>query len=156
MVARQLIQPVNFNAAATTGGTFNTTAPSPGIDVTGAGNAFATAWTGINGVMFANNGEIILWYYNGATACNAYILIGQKAAGNVPLFSTITVTLNTSGYGWLGPFSPQGFNQQDSSVHSGAPGGAIGTSGVGLCCVDVTAATPTLAVRAYQLVPQVP
>jgi len=155
MAARQTISPVNFNAAATTGGSLPS-APSAGIDAAGAGGTtFGTAWTGLEGVQFVNNGEIILWYYNGATSCNAYILIGQKAAGVVPTYTTFTVALATTGYGWLGPFSPAGFDQQDSTAHSAAPGGVIGTSGVGLCCVDFSATT-TLSVRAYQLIPQVP
>lgn len=157
-MTRCTIQPVTLNAGALAGGTFPV-APGAGIDAAGTGGtSFTTTWaTGpYQGVQFANNGLIMLWYYNNTTSCVVSILIGAKSAGVVPLFSTYQVTLPGSAqYGWLGPFSVQGFTQTDSSVHSGAPGGAIGANGVGMTCVDF-ATTTNLALRAYQLVPAIP
>jgi hypothetical protein len=155
MAARQTIQPVSLNALALSGGTFPS-APSAGIDAAGTGgSSFATAWAGINGVQFTNNGHIWLWYYNGADACTAYALVGQKAAGQVLPYATYSYTLNTSGYGWLGPWDAAQFNQEDSTQFAGgsggsSPGGVIGTAAIGMMCVDFSVTT-TLAIRAYQM-----
>jgi len=155
MAARTTIVPVNLNSYLASGGTFPAT-PSTGIDAVGAGNAFAAAWAGAaTGVQFANSGSAWIWYYNGATPCNAYFLVGQSAGGDYVAYTTETVALNTSGYGWLGPWSPQKYNQRDTSQFGSAPGGAIGTTGSGLCCVDFSA-TGTLAVRLYQTIPAIP
>lgn len=153
MTARTTIVPVNLNSSALAGGSFPS-APSTGLDAAGTGGtSFATAWPGTaTGVQFQNNGLLWLWYYNGATACTAYALIGQKAAGATPVYTTWSAVLATTGYGWLGPWNPAQFNQEDATVHSGAPGGAIGASAVGLCCIDFSATT-TLAVRLYQTIP---
>lgn len=157
-MTRITLQPVNLNASALAGGTFPV-APGAGIDAAGTGGTtFATTWASgpYQGVQYVNNGQIILWYYNNTTSCVVSILIGQKAGGVVPLFSTYQVTLPGSAqYGWLGPFSAQQFTQSDATVHSGAPGGAVGTTGVGMTCVDF-ATTTNLALRAYQLIPAIP
>jgi hypothetical protein len=135
---------------------------SPGIFIpTGSvgydtGSGSFTAWSSNNGVQFVNNGQMFLAYVNGGTVCTASILIGAKAGGAVPLYSTYQTTLAaTSGPGWLPPLSPAGFNQQDSSQHSGAPAGVIGSAGVGMTCIDFSAIT-TLGVRLYQLIPVSP
>ena len=158
MAARTTIVPVSMNqfSLAATPGAFAST-PATGIDAAGTNTAFGTAWGGAaTGVQFANNGMVWLWVYNGVTACTAYALVGQKSEGQVPLFSTFSYTLPTSGYCWLGPWDPS-FNQQDQNQFAAgsggaSPGGAIGAAGQGLMCVDFTVTT-TVAVRAYQLVP---
>jgi hypothetical protein len=153
MAARTIIQPVTLNSVV--GGTFPT-APATGIDAAAVGTTFATAWAGAaTGVQFSNNGLLWLWYYNGATACTASYLVGDKAAGQPVLWSTVQVVLNTTGYGWLGPWSPAAYNQQDAAIHTASPGGVIGAAGVGLTCIDFSA-TGTLAVRLMQLVPVTP
>jgi hypothetical protein len=130
-------------------------APTTGIDAAGTNTAFGTVWPGaLAGVNYLNNGTQWLWGYNGATACTAYILIGQKAGGLVEPYTAYSITLPTSGYFFLGPFSPQQFNQQDASQFAGgaggvAPGGQILQSGVGYTCIDFSATT-TVAVRLYQ------
>jgi hypothetical protein len=148
---RQLVAPASFSAGAISGGTFPL-APAAGIDAAGSGTAFAQAWAGLQGVMFPNNGAVWIWYYNGTGAVTAYALIGDKAAGQNLPHTTDAGVLNVSGYGWLGPWKPGDFNQQDSSAFAAAPGGAIGTAGVGLMCVDFSA-TANLAVRVFQFVP---
>lgn len=129
-----------------------------GLDAAGSGGtAFASAWpilTG-TGVQFQNNGLTWLWYYNGATACTASILIGQKVQGDVFPFAQDQATLVTNGSGWLGPFSAAKYNQVDASQFGSAPGGVIGTAGVGLTCVDFSA-TGSLSVRLMQLIPAIP
>lgn len=131
-----------------------------GLDAAGTGGtAFAASWgtplSSGGGVQFQNNGLTWLWYYNGSTACTASSLIGQKVQGDVFPYTQDQATLVTSGSGWLGPWSPQKYNQTDSSQFSGAPGGVIGTSGVGLTCVDFSNTT-SLSVRLMQLIPAIP
>ena len=156
------------------GGTINITysvAPTwtwvaAGLDAAGTGatagqqNAFATAWPGAaTGVQFANTGQgqTWLWFYNGGTACSAYYLVGQKVGGDVFPYTEETITLPTNAQGWLGPWSPQKYTQQDTTQFSGAPGGIISgpPSGGGLTCVDFSAVN-TLVVRLYQLIPVSP
>ncbi len=159
--------PVSLNQFATTGGgtaPIGAVAPSAGCDTAGSNTAF-TAWASLPapsslGVQYVNNGSQFLWYYNGATATTAYVLIGAKSGGLVQVYTQYTIVLGTSAYGFLGPFSPAQFSQQDSSQFAGgaggtAPGGAVGASGVGFTCIDFLNTT-TLAVRLYQMIPQVP
>lgn len=165
MATRSVIQPVNLNASALAAAmaTFPS-APSAGIDAAGSGTAFATPWAGFGGVEFINNGNMILWVYNGVTASvSAYHLVGQKAAGQVLPYTTYTTTIGTSVSGWLGPWSVQQFTQTDGAQFAtgsggASPGGAINAStpsGVGYCCIDFNTTT-TLAVRLYQLIPATP
>jgi hypothetical protein len=146
MAARTTVLPVNMALSIGSGGTFPS-APSTGIDAAGVGTTFATAWAGAaTGIQFVNTGNVWIWYYNGATACTAYLLVGQKAGGDVITYTTESLTLNTSGYGFIPPMSPSKYNQTDSTQFTSAPGGVIGTAAVGLTCVDFSA-TGTLAVR---------
>lgn len=117
-------------------------------------NAFALAWpAAATGVAFVNSsGNIWLWYYNGTQACTASYLVGQKTAGDVFPFTEEQVTLATSGQGWLGPWSPQKYNQQDGTQFSGSPGGLVTP---GTTCIDFSNAS-TLVVRAYQFSPITP
>lgn len=156
--SRVTMTPVSMNQFAQTGTTpIGAVAPGAGIDAAGTNTAFGTAWPGIlAGINYVNNGSQWLWGYNGANACNAYILIGQKAGGIVQIYTQITIALPVSGYFYLGPYSPAQFNQQDSSQFAAAPGGAapggqILASGVGTTCIDFSATTAsTVAVRLYQ------
>jgi hypothetical protein len=130
------------------------TAPTPaGADTTGA--LGSTVWGANAGVQFVNNGQVYIWYYNGAAASVAYLLIGQKTEGQLPLFSTIAVTIAATSYGHIGPWSPRNYGQVDPAVHSGSPGGAVGATAIGLMCVDFTVTT-NLFVRLYQLSPIFP
>jgi len=154
--SRITMTPVSQNTYAFAGNqAIGAVAPATGVDGVGSNTAFATAWPGaLAGVSYLNNGSQWLWGYNGATPCSAYILIGQKAAGLVEPYTAYTIALPTSGYFFLGPFSPQQYNQTDNSQFAGgaggtAPGGVIGAS-VGYTCVDFSATT-TVAVRLYQL-----
>ena len=170
-VTRQTMTPVSMNQFAFTGGgtaPLGAVAPSPGCDYAGGNTAF-TSWATtpesvggtitVLGIQYVNNGSQFLWYYNGATATTAYILIGVKAGGISQLYTQYSIVLGTTSYGYLGPFSPASFNQQDGSQFAGdgggtAPGGLItpatGASGVGLTCIDFLNTT-TLAVRLYQM-----
>lgn len=130
-----------------------------GVDAAGAGGAnFGAGWNGAaTGVQFVNNGLVMLWYYNGGTACNAYALVGSKAGGQVPAYTDDQATLLSPGTGWLGPWNAAQYNQQDASQFAGgsggaSPGGIIGAGGVGLMCVDFSAVN-SLVVRAMQFVP---
>jgi hypothetical protein len=160
------VQPVNLNAAGlNTPGTFPT-APAAGIDAAGTGGtSFATAWTGVQGIQFYNNGLCFVWFYCGATPAGVVqILQGRKTEGQLPPPATFGGSIAATTYGWLPPLSPQDFNQQDATAFNGsggpggavaALGGAIGVSGVGFTCIDFTTVT-TLAVRVYQLIPVTP
>jgi hypothetical protein len=162
---RVTMQPVSLNAAAfpATASTFGAYSVA-GVDAAGTGTGWATAWPGTqSGVQFQNNGTLILVWWTGATTTPAYHLIGQKAGGQVQPFGTYTTTIPATGVGWLGPWSVQQFTQQDGAQFAtgnggAAPGGQINAttpSGVGYCCIDFNVTT-TLAVRLYQLTPQIP
>jgi hypothetical protein len=128
-----------------------------GVDAAGAGGTnFAAAWDApATGVQFYNNGEVFLWYYNGGVACTASLLIGEKVEGDVFPYTQDQVVLGTGTSGWIQPLSPQKYNQTDASQFSSSPGGVIGSSGVGLACVDFSDVS-SLSVRLMQLVPQRP
>jgi hypothetical protein len=161
--SRVLMTPVvinNFAISGSSPGIIGAVAPSAGIDATGSNTAFATAWPGIQaGINYVNNGSQFLWGYNGANACTAYVLIGQKAGGQVQIYTTYSITLPVSGYFVIPPLSPVQYNQQDSSQFvsgtgngGAAPGGQILTTGIGTTCIDFNATTAsTVAVRLYQM-----
>jgi hypothetical protein len=155
---RQLMTPFNMNQFPFTGALpIGAVAPAAGCDYAATNTTF-TVWASLPapsslGIQYANNGSQWLWYYNGATATAANILIGAKS-GIVQLYSQETVTIAATSYGYLGPYSPSQMNQTDISQFAGgfggtAPGGAIGAGGLGLTCIDFTNTT-TLAVRLYQ------
>ena len=162
---RQTMTPVSMNQFSTTGSTaIGAVAPTAGCDYAGTNTTF-TAWGSLPapsslGIQYLNNGTQWLWGYNGATGSTAYVLIGAKAGGIVQVYTQYSITLPTSGYFYLGPFSPAQFNQQDSAQFGAAPGGVapggtITAAGVGFTCIDFLNTT-TVAVRLYQLTPQVP
>jgi hypothetical protein len=132
-----------------------------GVDIGGAtsdGANFATAWPQTSqangaGVQFQNQGTGLtyLMYYNGANACTASYLIGQKYGGDTFPFTQEQQALATNSFGRLGPFSPNKYNQADSTQFTTAPGGVVGNSGLGLTCVDFSNCG-TLLVRAYQVI----
>lgn len=128
-----------------------------GLDAAAGGSTnFAAGWGAAGtGVQFTNNGSVWLWYYNGAQACTAYALIGSKLGGEVFAYTQDSATLVTSGSGWLGPWSPQKYNQTDSSQFTSAPGGVIGSAAVGLTCIDFSD-TDSLVVRLVQTAPVLP
>jgi hypothetical protein len=155
--------PVSMNQFAFTGSTaIGAVAPAAGCDAAGTNTTF-TAWGSLSptspfGIQYLNNGSQWLWGYNGATTTTAYVLIGQETGGVAQLYTQYSIVLPTSGYFYLGPFSPAEFNQPNAAQFaaattgggtSGAPGGAITTAGQGLTCIDFLNTT-TLAVRLYQ------
>ena len=156
-MARITISPVNLTSLST--GSF-LAGSAVGCDATGTGTAFAS-WSSLGsplGVQWINNGYSFLVVSNGATATAANILIGRKGgAGTLAAYATesVTIAASTTLPVWLGPYSVQDMTQQDSSQYGSAPGGAIGTTGVGKVCVDFTNTT-TLTVRLYQLIPALP
>lgn len=156
---RQTMTPVSMNQFAFTGNTaIGAVAPAAGCDSGGTNTSF-TAWASLPapnslGIQYLNNGSQWLWGYNGATGSTAYVLIGAKAGGLVQVYTQYSIVLPTTGYFFLGPFSPANFNQQDSSQFAGgaggtAPGGVIGAAAVGFTCIDFLNTT-TVAVRLYQ------
>jgi hypothetical protein len=163
-MARVTISSVSLNSIALSGTALMLPAATPGCDATGTGSAFAT-WTSLGitggaagGVQFVNNGTLFLLVTNGATASTAQVLVGRKGgAGFLPAFTTETVTIPASSAVPIpiGPLSVLDYTQTDSSQYSGSSGGVVGTSGVGMTCVDFTS-TATIAVRLYQLIPALP
>lgn len=154
MAGRVTLLPVNLGASALTPGVW-VASGTAGYD-TGSPGGTITAWGSTNGIQYVNNGLIIVGYANGASSCVADILIGRKGgAGLLPAFGAQTLTIAASSVGWFGPFSVADYTQTDSSQYSGAPAGAVGTTGVGKVCIDF-ATTTTLTVRLYQLVPALP
>jgi hypothetical protein len=159
---RQVMTPVSMNQFAFSGTTpIGAVAPAAGADYAGTNTTFTSwgtlpAFAGgpVLGINYANNGSQWLWYYNGATPTSAYVLIGVKAGGLVQQYTQYTTTIAATTYGFLGPFSPASFNQQDSTqflaggAGGTAPGGII-DGGLGLTCIDFLNTT-TLAVRLYQ------
>lgn len=154
MAGRVTLLPVNLNASALTPGVW-LAAGTAGYD-TGSPGGTITAWSTANGVQYVNNGLIVVGYANGTGSVTADILVGRKAGGGLlPAFGAQTVTIAATSAGWIGPFSVQDYTQTDSSQYSGAPAGAIGTTGVGLTCIDFSSVT-NLTIRLYQLIPAVP
>ena len=162
---RCLVTPVNMGQSSfSAGGTLPQAAPTYGIDAAGTGGtAFATTWASggpYTGIMFPNNGQCWVYIYCGATLGGVVQLLqGRKVEGQLPGPATFGPTLAATTTYFLPPMSPQDFNQQDATAYGGgtapgggtaALGGAIGTSGVGLTCIDFTTTT-TLAVRVYQV-----
>ena len=156
---RQTMTPVSMNQFAFSGVTpIGAVAPAAGADYAGTNTTF-TAWGSLpvvssSGIQYVNNGSQWLWYYNGTGSVTASVLIGAKAGGLVQLYSQYAVTIAATTYGFLGPFSPAAFNQQDATQFAGgaggtAPGGVIGVGGIGMTCIDFSSTT-NLAVRLYQ------
>lgn len=157
------ILPYNFNAAAfpSAASTFGAYSAA-GIDAGGTGTGFATTWASggpYSGVEFINNGNMILLWWCGTTGGTAYHLIGQKGGGGQVIpYTQLATTYAATSVGWLGPWSVQGFTQQDGSQFSAAPGGQVNAStpsGVGMVCIDFSLTT-YLQVRLMQLVPAIP
>jgi len=162
---RQTMAAVSLNQFAFSGATaIGAVAPAAGCDYAASNTTF-TAWGSLPaanslGIQYANNGTQFLWGYNGVTTSTAYVLIGAKSGGIVQVYTQYSIVLPTSGYFYLGPYSPVQFNQEDSAQFGAAPGGvapggAIGAAGVGFTCIDFLNTT-TVAVRLYQLTPVFP
>ncbi|HEY2638442.1 MAG TPA: hypothetical protein VGI66_00975 [Streptosporangiaceae bacterium] len=134
-----------------------------GFDTGSPGGTF-TAWTVAStlGVQIPNNGQVILWYVNGATAAVPYqVLIGDVIGntGAVAPATQIAGTIAASSSGWLGPWSPATYNQQAPTLvtYAGATNTqALTAAAQGCVVVDFTVPTITFAVRAYTLIPVSP
>jgi hypothetical protein len=159
MSGRITVQPVLLNSVALTAVGSFPVAPSAGVDAAGTGgSAFATAWGSNAGIQFQNNGLCFVWFYCGATPAGVVnILQGRKVAGALPPSTEFGGTISANTYGWLPPLSAHDFNQVDTSAWGGGSspggsslGGAVGSSGQGLTCIDFTTTT-TLSVRVYQI-----
>lgn len=152
------IVPIPLNLTPLTG-TFPS-APSAGYDTGSPGGTF-TAWSTTLGVQIPNNGEIVLWYWCGATAAGAFqVLVGQPV-GNTGQVLPATVeagTIAASTSGWLGPWSPATYNQSSPTnvTYSGAINTTALTSTAQGCVVVDFTTTTTLSVRAYSLIPVSP
>ena len=156
--ARVTLQPIPFNLNPAGPGLF-ITATSPGYDL-GSPSAI-TAWSGQLGVMIPNNGQVVLGFACGATAAGAFqVLVGDLVGntGQVLPATQIAGTIAANSVGWLGPWSPATYNQQNPTAVTYS--GAINTQALvqaaqGCVVVDFTTTT-TLALRAYQLIPVSP
>jgi hypothetical protein len=132
-----------------------------GYDTGSPGGTF-TAWSTVLGVQIPNNGQVFLYYINGATAAVPYqVLVGDVIGntGQVAPATTITGTIAASSSGWLGPWSPATYNQQAPTnvTYSGATNTqALTSAAQGCVVIDFTAPTATFAVRAYTLIPVQP
>lgn len=146
--------PVNFNSLASSGTFYTGSSPSAGIDLTGTGTAFGTAW-GSNNVLLVPNtsGNVMLWYSNTtATAGACQVLVGQIVAGQVlPASTTRTIAATESG--WIGPFNAGTYNIKNTAL---VPSGIAGTPSIAswpqaaVGCWAVAFTTPAnLSVRAY-------
>jgi hypothetical protein len=149
------LAPVNFNQAALTGTFFTGSAPTAGIDLTGTGTGFATAWSPNNVLLIPNtSGNTMLWYYNGAggAAGITQVLVGGNVAGQVlPASTTRTIAATESG--WLGPYNAATYNINNVNlVPTGIAGSASIASwpaaAIGCWAVAFTTVT-NLCVRAY-------
>lgn len=149
------LAPVNLNASPLTGTFFSGAAPSAGIDLAGAGNAFGTAWGTNNVVLVPNTGNVFLWYYCGATAAGiAQVLVNDPIAGQV-LPATTAQTIAATSSGWLGPFSPVTYDIANLNL---VPAGIAGTPTIASwpaaaqgCYAVAFTTTTTLSVRAYTM-----
>ena len=132
-----------------------------GYDTGSPGGSF-TAWSTTLGLMIPNNGQVFLWYVNGATATVPYqVLIGDLVGntGQVMPATTIASTIAINSSGWLGPWSPATYNQQNPAnvTYTGATNTqALTNAAQGTVVIDFTAPTATFAVRAYTLIPVQP
>ena len=110
------LAPFSFNANPLTG-QFNAAAPSSwGTASAGTSTIAApTAWgTAPNAVAVPNTGNVLLWYYCGATAAGvAQVLVGEQIAGGQILPATTAQTMVASSSGWIGPLSPAAYNIQN-------------------------------------------
>lgn len=145
-----VLNPISLNASSTSGTIYTGGTPTAGYD-TGTGTF--TAWGGNNVVFVPNaSGNVILWYYCGATAAGvAQVLVGEQIAGQVLPAST-SKTIAATEAGWFGPFSPALYNIQNvanipASV-AGSPAGNMPAAAAGCFAVAFTTTT-TLSVRAY-------
>lgn len=144
------IQPYNLNATPTTGSFFSTTPASFGYD-NGSG---VQAWSSNNVLLVPNtSGNVILWYYCGATPAGvAQVLVGEAVAGQVlPASTAQTITATSSG--WLGPFSPATYNIGNVNLVpasiAGSPTIASWPAAATGCYAVAFTTTTTLLVRAY-------
>lgn len=155
---RVALQAIPFNNTPLTGVLGAYTAA--GYDTGSPGGSF-TAWSTTLGIWVPNNGQVMLFWWSGATAPGVtQVLIGDLVGntGQVMPATTETVTLGASSSGWLGPWSPATYNQQAPAnvTYSGAINTqALVAASQGAVVVDFTTTT-TLAVRAYTLIPVQP
>ena len=95
---RQTMTPVSMNQFAFSGATpIGAVAPTTGCDYAGSNTTFTT-WlslptAGSSGIQYVNNGSQWLWFYCGAATTTAYVLIGQKAGGQVEPYTTYSIVL---------------------------------------------------------------
>jgi hypothetical protein len=155
---RVTLQPIPLNLN-TNGPGLWVPASTPGYDL-GSPSAI-TAWSGQLGVMIPNNGQVILGFACGATLAGAYqVLVGDLIGntGTVAPATTIAGTIAATTVGWLGPWSPQTYNQQSPTnvTYAGAINVAALTAAAQGCVVVDFTTTTTLAVRAYSLIPVSP
>jgi hypothetical protein len=156
---RVTIQPIPLNLTPNGPGLW-VTSGTAGYD-TGSPGGSITAWGGALGVMIPNNGQVILGFACGATAAGAYQVLVGDLIGNTLQVAPATDeagTIAASTQGWLGPWSPQTYNQQAPTnvTYAGAINTTALTSAAQGCVVVDFTTTTTLAVRAYQLIPVSP
>jgi hypothetical protein len=145
----------NLNASPLTGTFFSGGAPSAGIDLAGAGNAFGTAWGSNNVVLVPNTGNVFLWWYCGATLAGiCQVLVQDPIAGQV-LPAATAQTIAATSCGWLGPFSPVTYDVANVNLVpaniAGAPTIASWPAAAQGCYAVAFTTTTTLSVRAYTM-----
>jgi hypothetical protein len=156
---RVTILPIPMNNTPNTPALFPS-APSAGYDTGSPGGTF-TAWSTTLGVQIPvpnQQSTVWLWFWCGATLAGAYqVLIGDTVGNlNLPYPATTyagTIAANTSG--WLGPWSPSTFAQQQPAnlTYTGAINTQALTAAAQGCVVVDFTTTTTLSVRAYQTIP---
>ena len=156
---RVTLLPVNMNS--TPNGALWPLTSAVGYDTGSPGGSY-TGWGSTLGVRFVNNGMMVLAWASGVTAPGVtQVLVGNTlnvGGAQVLPATVISYSIPASSAGWLGPWSPQNFNQEQPAnvTYSGAINTqALGTAEQNCVVIDFTTTT-TLAVRLLQLVPQIP
>lgn len=154
--ARVTLQPIPFNSTPLTG--VFPLAATPGYDL-GSPSAI-TAWGVTQGIRIPNNGQVMLFWASGATPPGVTQVIVGDPIGNTGTFPPATTeqqSLAANASGWLGPWSPQTYNvQQTGNTWPAAINTQVAVAAdVGCVLIDFTTIT-TLVVRAYTLIPVQP
>jgi hypothetical protein len=152
------LNPVSFNSGIGTPNPSAVPATVFGYDTGSPGGTF-TAWGANNAILIPNNGQVVLMYWAGSTTAPGVtdVLVGQAVgttAANLPA-ATVTTTIATSAYGWLGPWNPSTYNIVNIGANFGAVAGTPGAlPAAAQGCVAIAFTTITqLAVRVMQILP---
>jgi hypothetical protein len=152
------LNPVSFNSAIGTPNPSAVPATVFGYDTGSPGGTF-TAWGANNAILIPNNGQVILMYWAGSTTAPGVtdVLVGSQVGttGQVLPAASVSSTIATSAYGWLGPWNANTYNIVNVNAAFGTVAGTPGAlPAAAQGCVAIAFTTITqLAVRAMQIIP---